>query len=234
MGISPKQAFDAIKVLWPATTLIQNDDGYLRCHMGDECETLTTLDIDWKNGMSAWPPNPGEGWRLIDPEKDAENGLLKKSDEYWQGDSWVAIDPYLHVVQGNIYRRRVEPVEKWRPATPIDAIHEPPLKCRNESDKYAYCRNLIGVQRGVSLPWICQDDNGKYSAYSFCEVLDEQPVSQEQPMSTAPKDRMIRMLMGYKYEIGQWSIESEIWVSRHNSYEWDRANQPTAWREVPT
>lgn len=51
--------------------------------------------------------DPGEGWRLIDKEKDVK----KPGDEYYWQQGWHAAGCNVGFQPGHIYRRRIEQIE---------------------------------------------------------------------------------------------------------------------------
>lgn len=59
-------------------------------------------------------PDPGEGWRLIDLEKDKP----QEGDEVWAGYKWSPMQYFMEFFLPNHYRRRIEqlkPESKYEP-----------------------------------------------------------------------------------------------------------------------
>lgn len=80
--------------------------GIFQCEYEDE----SGMDIV---GLWIEIPDPGEGWRIINPKIDSPQ---RPTDEIWTGSEWVQIAYADEFCPDNIYRRRIEPgcdYEDW-------------------------------------------------------------------------------------------------------------------------
>jgi hypothetical protein len=106
-----------------------------------------------------------------------------------------------------------ETEKQWVPATPLDAIQDPPLRCRvkeNDDSDWAYS-TLVGYDRSDEYKWACADPQIQWA--KVCEVLKEaRPV--ESIISDwlyydgeCPTDQHFATQV--KYLIEQWANERE-------------------------
>ena len=63
-----------------------------------------------------------------------------------------------------------ETEKQWVPATPIDAIQDPPLRCRVKNLRNGDWKEstLVGYDRSDEYQWACSDEDIQWS--KFCEV----------------------------------------------------------------
>lgn len=81
-------------------------------------------------------PDPGEGWRLVDTEKEEWGPDV----EYWTGQTWLLTSSHSPgFAKGRIYRRRIEPTPQYREPTNEDIGKMVRVSVTSEDKQWSSC-----------------------------------------------------------------------------------------------
>jgi hypothetical protein len=172
-------------------------------------------EIDWPEGMTRYPP-PEPKYR--EPTQKDVGKMVEVRD--FDRDDWCPVRAkLLAVIDAGVVFRFIVSFDamsrdwtKWRQAR--IAVDEPSLM-----------DGLVGA-------WIPNKDGEFRQIYPKPDL----PHPDAKPIETAPKDRLIWLLMGGEWVTG--FFDGNIWLTGiqpngvSHSLKWDDENQPTHWREI--
>lgn len=154
---------------------------------------------------------------------------LEKGMEVRIGDQWPALKSILpetiRVVKKALESTEPKPQHR-EPRMPEDLGKQIEV---SDDMKVWIPGELAGHARDCKCPWFIS--TGYAAKYARISVTDDDGWKS---MDTAPKDKPIRAKMGEYQCTAVWCNDNQAWFSRGicKASGWDRANQPTAWKEV--
>lgn len=218
--MTPEQAWQHIKALWPDAEYIEpysTTTSRIRFNLG-RVSVQFSWEIDWSTVRRYPPAEP----QYREPTQ-ADIGKMVEVRDYanqtWRKKALLAILPSRYECR-YIVDNSSDDTEAC-----FDHFIEARIEARIAVDtNRKHCPTCKLDITGCT--W-CSDP---YPGCPLPSQLDEQPID------TAPKDRLIWLLMGGKWVTG--FFDGNIWLTgaqpdgANHSLKWDDENQPTKWRPI--